>query len=115
MGGGFFLVGTLAGAMARERNGESGLVLGAWGAVQAMSAGVAIAAGGAMRDGITGLAVRGALGPTLSSASTGYGAVYQLEILLLFATLVAIGPLVRSGSVSEQPESGGYGWAEFPN
>jgi BCD family chlorophyll transporter-like MFS transporter len=115
MGGGFFLVGTLAAAMARERNGESGLALGAWGAVQAMSAGVAIAAGGAMRDAITGLAVRGALGPTLNSASTGYGAVYQVEILLLFATLMAIGPLVRSGTVTRPPESGSYGWAEFPN
>ena len=114
MGGGFFLVGTLAAAMARERNGESGLALGAWGAVQAMSAGLAIAAGGAMRDAITGLATRGALGPTLNSASTGYGAVYQLEILLLFATLVAIGPLVRSGTVT-RPESDGFGWAEFPN
>jgi BCD family chlorophyll transporter-like MFS transporter len=58
--------------------------------------------------------VRGALGPTLTSASTGYGAVYQLEILLLFATLVAIGPLVRSGTVT-RPESDSYGWAEFPN
>jgi BCD family chlorophyll transporter-like MFS transporter len=120
LGGGFFLVGTLAGAMARERNGESGLALGAWGAVQAMSAGLAIAAGGAMRDAITGLAVHGSLGPTLNSASTGYGAVYQLEILLLFATLVSIGPLVRSGTVAPQPESGrpesgGYWWAEFPN
>jgi len=115
MGGGFFSVGTLAAAMARERNGESGLALGAWGAVQAMSAGLAIAAGGAMRDAITGLAVRGALGPTLNSTSTGYGAVYQLEILLLFATLMAIGPLVRSGTVTRPPESDSYGWAEFPN
>jgi BCD family chlorophyll transporter-like MFS transporter len=96
-GGGLFSVGTLAGAMARERNGESGLALGAWGAVQATSAGIAIALGGAVRDGITHLAVHGSLGPALSGASTGYGAVYQIEIILLFATLVAIGPLVRSG------------------
>jgi BCD family chlorophyll transporter-like MFS transporter len=96
-GGGLFSVGTLAGAMARERNGESGLALGAWGAVQATSAGIAIALGGAVRDGITHLAVHGALGPALTGASTGYGAVYQIEIILLFATLVAIGPLVRSG------------------
>jgi BCD family chlorophyll transporter-like MFS transporter len=96
-GGGFFSVGTLAGAMARERNGESGLALGAWGAVQASSAGIAIASGGAVRDGITSLAMHGSLGPVLTSAATGYGAVYQIEILLLFATLVAIGPLVRSG------------------
>jgi len=99
-GGGFFSVGTLAGAMARERNGESGLALGAWGAVQATSAGIAIALGGALRDGITSLAVHGSLGPVLTGPATGYGAVYQIEILLLFATLVAIGPLVRSGVVA---------------
>jgi BCD family chlorophyll transporter-like MFS transporter len=112
-GGGFFCVGTLAGAMARERNGESGLALGAWGAVQATSAGLAIALGGAVRDGIAGLAARGALGPAMTGASVGYGAVYQIEIVLLFAALVAIGPLVRSGVHSGQ--STRYGLAEFPN
>ena len=112
-GGGFFSVGTLAGAMARERNGESGLALGAWGAVQATSAGLAIALGGATRDAITSLAVHGSLGPALRSASTGYGAVYQIEILLLFATLMAIGPLVRSGPAPE--ESRDSGWAELPH
>jgi MFS transporter, BCD family, chlorophyll transporter len=112
-GGGFFSVGTLAGAMARERNGESGLALGAWGAVQATSAGLAIALGGAVRDGVTTLATHGALGPVMTGASVGYGAVYQIEILLLFATLVAIGPLVRSGV--NVPRSSGYGLAEFPN
>jgi len=96
-GGGFFCVGTLAGAMERERQGESGLALGAWGAVQATSAGIAIALGGAVRDGVTSLAVHGSLGPALTGAATGYGAVYQIEIILLFATLVAIGPLVRTG------------------
>ena len=110
-GGGFFSVGTLAGAMARERNGESGLALGAWGAVQATSAGLAIAAGGAVRDGITTLALRGALGPALTGPSTGYAAVYQIEIVLLFATLVAVGPLVRSGT----RDSMEYNLAEFPN
>jgi BCD family chlorophyll transporter-like MFS transporter len=114
-GGGFFSVGTLAGAMARERNGESGLALGAWGAVQATSAGLAIALGGAVRDGVTSLAVHGALGPVLTGASTGYGTVYQIEIILLFATLVAIGPLVRSGSGVRRSESADYKLAEFPN
>jgi len=114
-GGGFFSVGTLAGAMARERNGENGLALGAWGAVQATSAGLAIALGGAVRDGITSLAVHGSLGPVLTGASTGYSAVYQIEIVLLFATLVAIGPLVRSGTRRVQTESRDYKLAEFPN
>jgi BCD family chlorophyll transporter-like MFS transporter len=118
-GGGFFLVGTLAGAMARERNGENGLALGAWGAVQATSAGLAIALGGAVRDGVTSLAVHGALGPVMTSASTGYTAVYQIEILLLFATLVAIGPLVRSGARSASSELSAkpaeYELAEIPH
>jgi BCD family chlorophyll transporter-like MFS transporter len=49
----------------------------------------------------------------MTGASVGYSAVYQIEILLLFATLVAIGPLVRSGvNVDRSP---GYGLAEFPN
>jgi BCD family chlorophyll transporter-like MFS transporter len=107
-GGGFFAVGTLAGAMARERNGETGLALGAWGAVQATSAGIAIALGGAVRDGVTSLAVHGSLGPALTGAATGYGAVYQIEIVLLFATLVAIGPLVRSGAKAAPTASTEY-------
>ena len=107
-GSGFFLVGTLAGAMARERNGESGLALGAWGAVQAGSAGLAIVLGGATRDVVTGLAVHGSLGPALTGASTGYTAVYQIEIFLLFATLVAIGPLVRSTADARESPSGDF-------
>ena len=97
-GSGTFLVGTLAGAMERERNGESGLALGAWGAVQATSAGLAIVLGGVLRDFIGNLALSGSLGPGLAHAATGYTAVYQIEILLLFATLIAIGPLVRTGT-----------------
>jgi BCD family chlorophyll transporter-like MFS transporter len=114
-GGGCFSVGTLAGAMARERNGESGLALGAWGAVQASCAGLAIALGGAVRDAITSLATHGALGLGMTGASTGYSFVYHVEIALLFATLVAIGPLVRSGRAA--PTSGGdaeYELAELP-
>jgi BCD family chlorophyll transporter-like MFS transporter len=99
-GAGFFLVGTLAGAMARERNGENGLVLGAWGAAQAASAGLAIVLGGVARDVVTSLALRGSLGQVMSGAATGYTIVYQAEIFLLFATLIAIGPLVRSASSS---------------
>ena len=114
-GGGFFSVGTMAGAMARERNGESGLALGAWGAVQATSAGLAIALGGAVRDAVTSLATHGALGPAMTGAATGYSVVYHIEIALLFATLVAIGPLVRTGSDTRVSQSGDYKLAEFPN
>jgi BCD family chlorophyll transporter-like MFS transporter len=88
--------------------------LGAWGAVQATCAGLAIAAGGAVRDGVNSLAVHGSLGTTLTGASTGYGAVYQIEIILLFATLVAIGPLVRSGAKVPETEAD-YKLAEVSN
>jgi BCD family chlorophyll transporter-like MFS transporter len=94
-GGGFFLVGTLAAAMTSERGGEAGLALGAWGAVQAASAGVAIVLGGSVRDAVAHLAAQGALGTALQGPAAGYGSVYQMEILLLFAALVALGPLVR--------------------
>jgi len=114
-GGGFFSVGTLAGAMARERNGESGLALGAWGAVQASCAGLAIALGGALRDAITSLAVHGRLGEGMAGAATGYSVVYHIEIALLFATLVAVGPLVRRGSGPRPVESAEYELAEIPN
>ncbi|MBS0393398.1 MAG: BCD family MFS transporter [Proteobacteria bacterium] len=93
-GGGLFAVGTLADAMARERGGDHGLALGAWGAAQAGAAGLAIFLGGALRDGVGSLARDGALGPAMVDAATGYGAVYALEILLLFVTLAVIGPLV---------------------
>ncbi len=39
-----------------ETDGQNGLALGAWGAVQASCAGLAIAVGGALRDGVSDLA-----------------------------------------------------------
>ena len=58
-GGGLFAAGTLTAAMALARDGESGLALGAWGAVQATAAGGGIALGGGMRDGVSSLASSG--------------------------------------------------------
>jgi BCD family chlorophyll transporter-like MFS transporter len=112
-GGGFFAVGTLTAAMALARNGDTGLALGAWGAVQATAAGVAIAAGGALRDTVGGLAEGGALGTALVGPATGYSAVYSLEIIVLFATLIALGPLVRrpGEQIVTQPK---FSLAEFP-
>ncbi|TQF76290.1 MFS transporter, partial [Elioraea sp. Yellowstone] len=46
-------------------------------------------------DAVGALAAAGRLGPALTGAETGYGAVYVVEIVLLFATLAVIGPLVR--------------------
>jgi MFS transporter, BCD family, chlorophyll transporter len=115
LGSGLFAVGTLTAAMASERAASSGLALGAWGAVQATAAGVAIAAGGALRDLCAHLASQGTFGPALTSPDVGYSVVYHVEIALLFAALIAIGPLVRP---NETPESGTdfrFGLAEFPS
>jgi MFS transporter, BCD family, chlorophyll transporter len=114
LGGGLFSVGTLSAAMGLVTDGLSGLVLGAWGAVQATATGVAIAIAGGLRDGIASLAGSGVLGSALSGPATGYIGIYLIELLLLFATLIAIGPLARhAGAISDQP-SQTLGLAEFP-
>ncbi|EAQ96261.1 BCD family MFS transporter [Congregibacter litoralis] len=113
LGGGFFAVGTLTAAMALGNEEEKGLALGAWGAVQATAAGLAIALGGALRDYVTHLAVSGNLGSALMDPATGYSAVYHLEILLLFAALIALGPLVRGSRQIGQKST--FALHEFPN
>lgn len=113
-GGGLFGVGTLTGAMALAGSGNSGLALGAWGAVQASATGIAIALGGAIRDAVASLAQADLLGPALTGRSVGYAAVYHLEIFLLFVTLIAIGPLVRPAREAQARSSQAFGLAEFP-
>ena len=71
---------------------QTGLALGAWGAVQACAAGFGIALGGVIRDFVASLELRTTLGP-----AAGYVCVYSLEIALLSATLVAMFPLLRPG------------------
>lgn len=95
IGGGLFAVGMLTAAMELAGSTASGLALGAWGAVQATAAGSAVLLSGVLRDFVGVLAARGDLGSTLQQDATGYSFVYHTEILLLFVTLVALGPLVR--------------------
>jgi len=94
LGAGLFGHCTLTAAMAMAGRNQIGFALGIWGAVQASAAGVAVAAGGLIRDGVGALASRGVFGPALIDPATGYGVVYAIEICLLFATLIATGPLV---------------------
>jgi BCD family chlorophyll transporter-like MFS transporter len=91
-GAGLFGHGTLTATMNLAPPGQSGLALGAWGAVQATAAGLAVATGGILRDVVA--AQYGAMGPAV-----GYTAVYALEVLLLVATLVAMVPLLRREGV----------------
>jgi BCD family chlorophyll transporter-like MFS transporter len=95
-GAGLFAHCTLTAAMAMAGRSQIGLALGIWGAVQASAAGAAVASGGLIRDLVAGLARHGTLGSTLAVPATGYVVVYVLELILLFATLAAVGPLVRN-------------------
>jgi BCD family chlorophyll transporter-like MFS transporter len=105
-GGGLFLVGTLTAAMSLAEGGFSGLALGAWGAVQATSMGLAFAAGGIMRDVVMGMASRGVFGEDLAWPALGYDVVYAVEIILLIATLVVVLPLVlRPGDANTRAGS----------
>ena len=121
LGGGLFSVATLTEAMGLDVNAAAsvglghGIALGAYGAVQATAAGLAIAVGGGLRDAVSALATSGWLGSALASPATGYSFVYHLEIALCFATLVALGPLVRrkvAGRETGVPPK--FGLAEFP-
>lgn len=84
-GGGMFGHGTLTATMNLAAPGQAGLALGAWGAVQATMAGIAMGLGGVIRDVVA----------AQTSSIAGYLAVYTLEILLLQATLMAMGPLLK--------------------
>jgi len=118
-GGGLFSVGTLSAAMGLDSGGLHGMVLGAWGGVVALAAGLSVALGGALRDGVSALALSGALGEAMNTPAAGYGVVYHLEMALLFATLAVIGPLVRPHRRRQAPPASHdprrrFGLAEFP-
>jgi BCD family chlorophyll transporter-like MFS transporter len=85
LGGGLFAHGTLTASMQLAPPEQVGLAMGAWGAVQATAAGIGMACGGLLRDGIA----------MVSSSVMGYSAVYLLEMVLLGLTLWAIAPMLR--------------------
>ena len=96
-GGGLFSHGTLTATMQQAPEGQAGLALGAWGAVQATAAGVAVATGALGRDAIAQLAAQGALGASMNGPTISYGFIYSAEIVLLLATAVlSIGLLSSS-------------------
>jgi BCD family chlorophyll transporter-like MFS transporter len=89
-GAGLFGHGTLTATMRQATADQTGLALGAWGAVQATAAGVAVALGGIIRDVIAAV-----LPQYHPEQGIGYMTVYALEVVLLLATLVAMIPLLR--------------------
>jgi len=115
LGSGLFAISTLTAAMTLETGALAGkgLALGAWGAAQATAAGLSIFIGGALRDVVNSAALAGSFGPGMQNATTGYSVVYHIEIYLLFATLIAVGPLVRTRRSAHQ-QTGRIGLADFP-
>jgi len=87
-GAGLFGHGTLTATMNLAPKTHSGLALGAWGAVQATGAGIAIALGGILRD----------LAAIYGGSTFGYTFVYTLEMVLLVLTIIAIRPLIGPNS-----------------
>ncbi|MDT8857897.1 PucC family protein [Paracoccaceae bacterium Fryx2] len=118
LGGGLFAVGTLTAAMTMPAQGKAGrgLALGAWGAAQATAAGLSVFVGGGLRDLVGHWAEAGGAGATFATPAIGYTVVYNFEIVLLFATLVVLGPLVKLAILSPETQSGTdrIGIADFP-
>lgn len=115
LGGGLFAVSTLTAAMTMPAGKAGrGLALGAWGAAQATAAGLSTAIGGGLRDLVNAAATQGHLGIALNDPNTGYSVVYHLEIFLLFVTLVALGPLVRTATTNRNGGTGKFGLADLP-
>jgi BCD family chlorophyll transporter-like MFS transporter len=102
LGGGLFGHATLTLTMNRAPRDQIGLALGAWGAVQATAAGLAVALGGLGRDLMGAWAARGSPESLWSGPAAGYAAVYVAEIVLLGAAWWVL----RGGAVVAQGSSG---------
>jgi BCD family chlorophyll transporter-like MFS transporter len=90
-GAGLFGHGTLTATMRSAPRDQIGLSLGAWGAVQTTAAGVAIAAGGVIRDAML-------LAPgQIASGAGPYIPVFALEAGLLALALSVAWPMLHPG------------------
>ncbi len=88
LGAGLFGHGTLTATMRAAPKGQIGLALGAWGAVQATAAGLAVASGGIARDVIL------ALPSGTAAPQAPYVPVFIIEMLCLALAVVAMHPLL---------------------
>lgn len=100
LGAGLFGHGTLTATMRSAPREQVGLALGAWGAVQATAAGIAVALGGIIRDLVAALPGAEAFRP-----ETPYLPVFTLEFLLLAAALAAVVALRRKQARIDQTPS----------
>ena len=89
LGAGLFGHGTLTATMRSAPREQIGLALGAWGAIQASAAGVAIALGGIVRDAIAAMP-----GVTERAPEAPYTPVFALEIVCLIVGLLLMQKLL---------------------
>ena len=90
LGAGLFGHGTLTATMRRAPRAQVGLALGAWGAVQATSAGIAVALGGVIRDVIAAMTNAPEMRP-----EAPYTPIFALEFAFLALTLAVFFVLRR--------------------
>lgn len=114
LGGGLFAVCTMLAAMGISKQADSGLLVGAWGAVQATAVGVSLLLGGVIKNAVNALALTGALGPAMDTVGTGYIFVYHIEIALLFLCLAVLGPLTGARYSQTEDREMRFGLAELP-
>lgn len=114
LGGGLFAVCTMLAAMGISKKADSGILVGAWSAVQATAIGVSLLLGGVIKNVVNALAFEGVLGPAMNTAGTGYLFVYHLEIGLLFLCLAVLGPLTGPRYRQTQESDTRFGLAELP-
>jgi len=101
-------------AMGIAERSDSGLVVGAWGAVQATAIGAAMLAGGVIKNTINALALNGSLGEAMMTPAAGYLVVYGFEIILLFLCLAVLGPLTGRRYQRDYLQGMRFGLAELP-
>lgn len=94
-GAGLLSHGTLTATMNHAPENQRGLALGAWGAVQASAAGLAVIIGGIARDLVAVWSASDVFGKGALTPATGYAFVYGIEVALLIVTLVSMIPLLR--------------------
>jgi len=114
LGGGLFAVGTMLAAMGISARSDSGILVGAWGAVQATAIGISLLLGGVIKNAVNTLALDGVLGTAMDTAATGYLVVYHLEIGLLFICLAVLGPLTGHRYRQNSGNDMRFGLAEMP-
>ena len=107
LGGGLFGHGTLTATMISAPTEQAGLALGAWGAVQATSAGVAVGLGGILADTLGPSAARHLVGGGMGAQAAGYASVYLLEIALLLATVLLLILKSRPSVAIQRPSVSG--------